>query len=595
MSKKFRQKENKKERAKRLNLVVEQTRSQILEVTKTNGGHLSANLGVVETTVALHDVFDFSVDKLIFDVGHQCYAHKILSDRKDKFCTLRQKGGISGFPDAEESPFDAFSTGHAGTSLSASLGVCEARDRLGQDFYVIAVVGDGSLVNGLNLEALTSSINKPKKLIVILNDNGMSISKNRNGFYKMISKSTTQKGYVKSKRFAKKLFGKNFIGKILGGVRNLSKRLISGGNYFEKFGFKYVGVLDGNDVEQMTDILRRVKNVAKDKAVFVHVNTTKGKGLSVAEESAELYHGVGKDFSLGSGSMSKALGECLCAQIEKNDKILAVTAGMKQGTGLWQVEEKYPNNFIDVGIAEEFAVTFSAGMAKSGLKPVVAIYSTFMQRAYDQIMHDVCMQNLPVVFCLDRAGFVGEDGRTHQGLFDLSFLSHLPNLTILSPINEYDLKLALDYALSLNSPVAIRYAKEGARSEVELKEYSQDANLVVKEGTDVEVLAVGGRMLDLALEFAKASPRSVKVRAIRKVNSLDGDLQSLTAPMIITLEENAIKGGFGSLIRQFIKLPEGAKIVCLGAKDDFVKHGTVKEQFIDSDLTLENLLAITNI
>jgi 1-deoxy-D-xylulose-5-phosphate synthase len=205
------------------------------------------------------------------------------------------------------------------------------------------------------------------------------------------------------------------------------------------------------------------------------------------------------------------------------------------------------------------------------------------------------MQNLPVVFCLDRAGFVGEDGRTHQGLFDLSFLSHLPNLTILSPINEYDLKLALDYALSLNSPVAIRYTKEGARSEVELKEYSQDANLVVKEGTDVEVLAVGGRMLDLALEFAKASPRSVKVRAIRKVNSLDGDLQSLTAPMIITLEENAIKGGFGSLIRQFIKLPEGAKIVCLGAKDDFVKHGTVKEQFIDSDLTLENLLAITNI
>ena len=426
----------KKLNTKELEALAQSTREQIVQTVSKNGGHLSANLGMVETTIALHKVFDFSKDKLIFDVGHQCYTHKILSGRQDSFESIRLDNGISGFPDITESPYDAFSAGHAGTSISAGLGYCFARDKLNQDYTVVCVVGDGSFANGLNLEALIESHVKPKNFIVVLNDNGMSISKNKNGFYRMLSKSTTKRGYVGSKKLIRKIFGNSFITKGLAKFRNFIKRVINKSNYFEPFGFKYVGIVDGNDIKDMTTILERVKLVAKEKAVFLHIKTKKGKGLKQAEEHADAYHGVGADLKVDNGNFGFALGQKLNQLIEKDNRIVAITAGMASGTGLSAVEKQYPKNFIDVGIAEEYGITLASGMAIGGLKPIVAIYSTFLQRAYDQILHDVCIQNLPIIFCIDRAGLVGQDGKTHQGVFDISYLSHLPNMKILAPKHD---------------------------------------------------------------------------------------------------------------------------------------------------------------
>ena len=571
-----------------LKILAQEIREEILQVVNKNGGHLASNLGIVETTIALHRTFDFSKDKLIFDVGHQCYAHKILSNRAEKFSTIRQRGGISGFPDREEG--DAFSAGHAGTSISAALGYADARDKLNQDYYVVTVVGDGALSNGLNLEALSVATEKPKKFIVILNDNGMSISKNDNGFYKTLSKHTTGRGYIKSKRAIKKVFGKSFITRWLFGLREFIKRVVGRNNYFEQHGFKYVGVIDGNNVKELNKILKRVKELSKYKAVFLHVKTTKGKGYEEAEAQADKYHGVGVNFAQDNGAFSTALGEKLNELIEKDNRIFALTSGMADGTGLSLVREKHPDNFKDVGVAEEFCVTYSAGLACGGLKPVVAIYSTFMQRAYDQILHDVCLQNLPVVFCLDRAGFVGSDGMTHQGVFDLSYLSHLPNLTILAPSSPSELKDMLEYALSLNSPVAIRYSKSTAieRDATSIRDGAWER---VKEGDKATILAVGSRMLDLALKVANQS-QGVGVVNARSIKPLDEKmLLDIKDTTVITLEENSVIGGFGSLVGSFY-LQNGlsTKVVSKGAKDEFIKHGTINDQLRDSRLTIEDIL-----
>ncbi|MBP5467047.1 MAG: 1-deoxy-D-xylulose-5-phosphate synthase, partial [Clostridia bacterium] len=397
---------------KELSLLSGEMREKIVSAINGNGGHLSSNLGILETTVSLYKTFDFPKDKLIFDVGHQCYAHKILSGRKDRFDSIRTAGGLSGFPDYEESEYDSFTTGHAGNSVALGLGLCTARDRNGEDYFVITVVGDGALVNGLNLEAINASGVKPKKFIVILNDNGMSISRNRNGFYNFISKATIKKSYVKPKHAIKKIFGESFITAFFRGVRNFFKRILNKAEYFERFGFKYVGIVDGNDIKETSKVLERVKRVAEDKAVFLHLKTTKGKGVKDAEERADLYHSVGRNMQCAAVS-DVNLGDVLNELIDKDGKIVAITAGMKDGTGLSALESAHPEHLFDVGIAEEYATTFAAGLAKGGLKPVVAVYSTFLQRAYDEIMQDVCLQNLPVVFCVDRAGFVGEDGKTH--------------------------------------------------------------------------------------------------------------------------------------------------------------------------------------
>lgn len=571
-------------------------RDKILKTCSENGGHLSSNLGIVETTLALYSVFDFPKDKIIFDVGHQCYAHKMLSGRNAGFSAIRTDGGISGFPDREESEYDCFGAGHAGTSIAAGLGFCAARDALGEDFYVVDVVGDGAFVNGLNLEALTASQKKPKKLIVILNDNGMSISKNRNGIYTFLSKKSTKKGYLKSKSALKRVFGESFVTRFLRKVRGFIKRIFNGVNVLEQFGFKYVGVVNGNDLKSLTEILEDVKNVAKDKAVFLHIKTVKGKGVKRAEERADLYHGVGKSLSCGGGEFSAAVGQTLNEIIEKDSRVIALTAGMKDGTGLAAVEKAHPDNFIDVGIAEEFAVTFAAGMAAGGLKPVVCVYSTFLQRAYDEILHDVCIQKLPVVFCIDRAGLVGADGKTHQGVFDLSFLSHLPGMTILAPSCVNDLKAALEYAFSLGSPVAIRYPKESSAKEREVAPYEETLWERIKTGEKYNILAVGPDMLALAEEFAKNHDGAGVISA-RTVKPLDEKtLAEISELPIIAIEENSVIGGFGDAVRRAVSRLFGGKpknrIMTLGVKDAFTRHGSAERQREENGLCEKQLEAI---
>lgn len=582
----------KKLNVKGLKQLSQEIREQIILTAKTNGGHLSSNLGVVETTVALNHVFDFSSDKLLFDVGHQCYAHKILNGRQQNFATLRQKGGISGFPDKDENQADLFTVGHAGTAMASALGLCSARDKLGQDFCVISFIGDGSIVNGLNLEALSASNEKPKNLIVILNDNGMGISKNKNGLYQLLSKGTTKKSYVNSKKAIRKIFGSSFITRGLAGIRNFIKRVVNKNNYFENHGFKYVGVVDGHDMKELVTILSRVKEVAKTKAVLLHVKTVKGKGLDVAEERSDVYHGVGKGLTNEMGSFSKCLGEQINALIEKDDKVMAITAGMSFGTGLKEVETLHHNNFVDVGIAEEYAVTFASGLAKGGLKPFVCVYSTFLQRAYDQIVHDVCLQNLPVVFCIDRAGLVGQDGKTHQGVFDLSYLSHIPNLTVLAPNTTEELCDAINYAYEANSPVAIRYPKNAIKEDcfVSLKDCAWKR---VCEGDKVSIIAVGPKMLELAKKVAQKF-EGVGVISARKIKPLcDEVLQSIKNTFIITLEENVISGGFGSSVATHFAIKgEKVDMACLGVKDEFVAHASVDEQLEENGLNEEKLTAL---
>ncbi|MBE5733804.1 MAG: 1-deoxy-D-xylulose-5-phosphate synthase [Clostridiales bacterium] len=582
----------KKLNKKELEELAQTLRTQIIQTTSKNGGHLASNLGIVETTLALYYTFDFPKDKLIFDVGHQCYAHKLLSGRKDSFDTIRTGDGISGFPDRNESEFDAFGAGHAGTAISAGLGFCSARDNKGEDYFVINVVGDGAIANGLNLEALSASNSKPNKYIVILNDNGMSISKNKNGFYRFISKKTAGKGYVASKRRFVKIFGSSFITRWLISVRDFFKRLFNKSDYFEKHGFKYVGVANGNDVGELIKILKSVKYTAQHKAVFLHVKTTKGKGFDKAEEHADVYHGVGANLTCETGSFANTLGEKLNKVIENDKTVVAVTAGMKDGTGLCAVEKQNFQNFYDVGIAEEFAVTYSAGMAAGGLKPIVCVYSTFLQRAYDQIVHDVCMQNLPVIFCMDRAGFVGGDGKTHQGVFDLSYLTHVPNIKIFAPTTLKELELMIDYALELGCPCAIRYPKN-AMCEREVLSVKDNPWEIIKNGDKVTLLAVGPRMLQLALDVADKIHGIFVVNA-RTVKPLcEKTLEQIKNTLIITLEENSVIGGFGSTVCGYYankQIP--VKVINLGVKDRFVAHGSVEEQMQKNGLTIDKITEI---
>lgn len=566
-------------------------REQIVQTVSKNGGHLSANLGMVDATISLYKVFDFSKDKLIFDVGHQCYTHKILSGRSHNFDSIRLDGGLSGFPDVEESPYDAFSAGHAGTSISAGLGYCAARDKLGENYTVICVVGDGSFSNGLNLEALLASNVKPKNFIVILNDNGMSISQNKNGFYRMLSKSTTKRGYVGSKKLIRRIFGNSFITKGLSRFRNFIKRVINKNNYFESFGFKYVGIVDGNDIKDTVDILERVKLVAKEKAVLLHIKTKKGKGLKQAEEHADAYHGVGAELKVDNGNFALALGQKLNQIIEKDNKIMAMTAGMADGTGLSAVEMKNPNNFIDVGIAEEYLITYASGMAMGGLRPIIAIYSTFLQRAYDQILHDVCIQNLPIVFCIDRAGLVGQDGKTHQGVFDISYLSHLPNMKILAPNTIEELDDFIEYALKLNCPVAIRYPKNSKVKQELIKLSADTLWSVIKKGEKTNILAVGPNMLQLAKECAELT-NGVGVISVRSIKPMCyKTLDQIKHTNIIVLEENSVIGGFGSMVSTYYSSRgENVRLTIMGVKDDFVKHGSIESQMKENGLCIENLI-----
>ena len=582
----------KKLNIKELESLCAEIRERIIDVSDKNGGHLASSLGAVEIIVALYYVFDFPKDKLIFDVGHQSYAHKILSGRNELFDTIRREGGLSGFPNIFESEYDAFSVGHAGTSISAALGYCASRDLLKNDYYVITLVGDASFMNGENLEALFSSENKPEKLLVILNDNGMSISKNNNGLYKVLSKISTKKSYSRFMRLMDKIFGWNFIGRFLKRFKAAFKRSLDSHGMLDTVGLKYVGAFDGHNIKLLVNVFKNFKD--SPRATLLHLKTKKGKGYDPAEKESERYHGVAKNMLVSNNSFSSAVGNVLGELFEKDERFVVITAAMALGTGVEELSKKYPQRVFDIGISEEYGVTYAAGMAVAGLKPIVCIYSTFLQRAYDQIVCDVCLQDLPVIFMLDRAGFVGSDGVTHQGLFDLSYLTHIPNLSVFAPKDTAELKTIVNYAATLNKPVAIRYPN-GINEDFETHtEISEDSLWEIVEGdegfSDKKVaLCVGPRMIRLAEEVYGG--KGVTIVNARSVKPLDEKLLDRLADCrIVTLEENSVIGGFGSLVLSYYgRVGILADVKCFGADDRFVEHALVSSQIEKSGISREKL------
>ncbi len=560
-----------------LAILCDELRDVIKQTAYNNGGHLASSLGAVESIAALCNVYDLAKDKIIFDVGHQSYAYKILCRGKQRFSTLRKEGGESGFPDCESG--DHFIGGHAGNSLSASLGLARARDTLGENYNVVCYVGDASFFNGENLEALFSTENKPKNFIIVFNDNGMSISENQNGAYKFFAKLSRKKSYKKTKKFLRKLFGNNAIGRFLRKIRSTFKRTLSAANAMEALGLRYHGVFDGHAIEELTTIFSEIKQ--KGQSAFIHIKTTKGKGFEPAEKECEKYHGVSSGYELSENTFSNALSPILERLAQKESKLVAVTAGMKQGTGLEGFSQKFPDRFIDVGICEEHAITLSAGMALGGLKPVACIYSTFLQRSFDQIITDVCMQNAPVVFLLDRAGFVGSDGKTHQGLFDISYLKMIPNLTLLSPKDCEELEVMLAFAIEANKPIAIRYPNGKSEPIGTLTPFSEENKWeVLRDGRSIMLFAVGARLNSLCLKVASEFNGEVGVVNARSIKPMDEQiLAKYSKHKIITLEENVASGGFGEgVLSYFAKNSFLGKVKVLAVPDEFVSHASADAQ-----------------
>jgi 1-deoxy-D-xylulose-5-phosphate synthase len=579
----------------------EEIRSFLIDKVSKTGGHLASNLGVVELTLSLYYTFDFNIDKLIWDVGHQAYIHKILTGRKDKFDTLRKFNGISGFPKREESKYDIFETGHSSTSISAALGMARARDLTKKHHEVIAVIGDGALTGGMAFEALNDVGYRKTKLIIILNDNEMSIAKNVGGLSTYLSKLRADPKY---NRFAQDFdatlrkipnIGKgmaNSIEKIKDGI----KQVIVPSMLFEDMGIKYLGPIDGHNLKELTKVMAMAKGI--NEPVIIHVVTQKGKGYEYAEQNSGKFHSIGP-FDCDSGetaissceTYSGAFGNTLIDIAKENKNIVAITAAMRDGTGLTKFSEEFPSRFFDVGIAEQHAVTLAAGMASEGLKPVFAVYSTFLQRAYDQLLHDICIQKLPVVFAIDRAGIVGEDGETHQGVFDLSYLSTMPNMTIMTPKCVAELKYMLRWAANQNYPIAIRYPRGGDNKEVNLIEL-KDITLgkwevvyksyIEKASNKKIAIVAAGKMLQHAL-IAKEKLLNYPIDLtiinacfIKPIDkSLLGDLVK-NDYTIVTIEDNVINGGLGSAVLQHIStLNNKEKVVNLAFKDEFITHGNV--------------------
>ena len=575
-----------------LETLAAQLRERLVAAVRENGGHLASNLGTVELTLALHKVFDFPQDRLIFDVGHQSYAHKLLTGRD--LTHIRRKGGASGFPDPEESEYDAFIAGHSGTSIAAGIGLCNARDAYGDRYKVISLIGDASLGNGLALEAVFSSEEKPKNFLVVLNDNGMSIDKNNSALYHALSKASTKKGYrAFNERVGRTFKETGAFGKKLRKMKYSIKGWLNKNDFFERCGFKYVGPVDGHDLCELVNMLESIKNI--EQPVLLHVITVKGKGFEAAEEDPARFHGVGQNFVGSNNSFAVALGRVLCARAQQDASLVAVTAAMTDGVGLSEFAAAYPHRLFDVGICGEYAVTMAAGMAKGGLSPVVCLYSTFLQRAYDQIVHDVCLQNLPVLFCIDRAGFVGADGKTHQGLQELSALRAIPNLKIFAPKDCSELVDIFDYARAQHGPVAIRYpngyaANLGSRMRI------SDATLweVLTEGDGVVVLASGARAVARALDARRVSGLTdVKVVNCRSIKPLDEKmLDRYASCKILTFEEGYVAGGFGAAVAEYYaQKGETVQLQIVGAPDRFVGHANAQEQAEDSRLTSRELAA----
>ncbi|MCK4618777.1 MAG: 1-deoxy-D-xylulose-5-phosphate synthase [Desulfobacterales bacterium] len=571
-------------------------RDVIVDVVSKNGGHLASSLGAVELAIAIHYVFDAPADKIIWDVGHQTYAHKLITGRREQFHTLRQYQGICGFTRMSESPYDAFSTGHSSTSISASLGMACAKRLKKDKSKVVAVIGDGSMTAGLAFEGLNQAGDIHKDLIVIFNDNDMSISRNVGALSSLLSRTFSAK-YLQN--FKKELgdFLKS-LPKIGGDVYQFAKRseeslknLITPGILFEAFNFEYFGPINGHKLNHLIDILNNVKHL--HEPVLLHVTTKKGKGYLPAEKNPVYFHGVGS-FEVKTGNCIKekgpipayteVFGNAMVELAEKDNKIVAVTAAMPEGTGLTKFAETYPERFFDVGIAEQHGVTFAAGLATEGFKPVVAIYSTFLQRAYDQILHDVCIEALPVIFAVDRGGIVGDDGATHNGLFDLSYLRSLPNMVVMAPRDENELRRMLLTSLGHNGPIAFRYPRgrgTGVNISEDIVPLPIGKGEVLKEGKDILILAIGRSVCEALSAHSKLAEEhniSATIVNCRFVKPLDSELITSLAkkiPRIITIEENVRQGGFGSAVLECLN-DEGITsfhLKRIGIPDIFVEHG----------------------
>lgn len=587
-----------------LELLTYEIRDFLVEKISKTGGHLSSNLGIVELTIALHKVFNTPSDKIIWDVGHQSYVHKILTGRGDKFSTLRQFGGLSGFPKCNESEYDVFDTGHSSTSVSVGLGFAAARDLAGESYEVISVIGDGAMTGGLAFEALNNIDNLSSKLIVVLNDNGMSISPNTGGFPKYLGRLRGSRKYISMKEQIKKnvskvpLIGDNIVAGMHYAKDTLKYAMIDG-VMFEELGFKYFGPIDGHDIKELCDTFELARQA--EGPVFIHVMTQKGKGYSKAETNPNVFHGIGPfDMKTGqllnktsSPSYSRVFGNKLIQLAEQNKKIVAVSAAMIEGTGLDKFSNTFPDRTFDVGIAEGHAVTFAAGLAKSGFRPFVAIYSTFLQRAYDQIIEDVCLQNLPVVFCIDRAGIVGADGETHHGIFDLSYLRSIPNLTVLAPKDGKELEEMMEYALTLDGPCAIRYPRGTAPQLTSDSSFKPCCSQQLKEGSDAEIWAAGA-MVQKALEAAEILQKrniEVSVVNISSISPIDTDTlyeSGLKYPLIVSLEDNLTAGGIGEGIAALLT-NYSAKVINIGWPDRFIEQGTCEELYKKYNMDAESI------
>ena len=595
----------KKLNLKEKNILAEELRNKILEVVSKNGGHLASNLGIVELTIAIHSCFDMPKDKVVWDVGHQSYVHKILTGRKIEFEGIRKKGGISGFPKTSESEYDSFDTGHSSTSISVALGMARARDILNKDNKVIAVIGDGALTGGMALEALNDAGISKTDLIVILNDNEMSISKNTGGLSLMLAKLRTKKFYINSNVSAKNFIRKiPFIGeKIVTAVVRLKrsiKQLIIPKMYFEDIGFRYLGPIDGHNIEDLESILNTSKELKGP--VLIHVKTKKGKGYKFAEENPDKFHSTSSfDIETGKSKKSKnptyssVFGDKIVEIAKKDPNIVAVTAAMEDGTGLSKFEKSFPERFFDVEIAEQHALGMVAGMAKEGLKPVIPIYSSFLQRGYDQLVHDIAIQKLPVVICIDRAGVVGNDGETHQGILDLSFLNTIPNMNIMAPKNFKELEMMLDFAVNFDKPIAIRYPRGG---EGEFK-FSDNSNIrfgkaeLLKEGADISIFAIG-KMVEKAMlvsEKLKEEGIDAEVINIRFLKPIDKNMLIKSAKKtkkVVTIEDNIAENGLGAVVCKCLA-NENYKILNLGYPDEFIKHGEVSELEDEYGLSVDKM------
>ncbi|MHB9092988.1 MAG: 1-deoxy-D-xylulose-5-phosphate synthase, partial [Chloroflexota bacterium] len=549
---------------RQLNQLAGELREELLRTVLETGGHLASNLGAVELTLALHATFDSPRDKIVWDVGHQCYVHKLLTGRRERFATIRQYGGLSGFPAREESEHDAFGAGHASTSVSAALGLAVARDLGGENHHVIAVIGDGAMTGGLAFEGINHAGHLGTRLILVLNDNGMSISSNVGALAKYMNHLRTDPRYTQAKAGIERVLthlpaGHKFL-EALKRLKNTLKGAVIPTMIYEELGFHYLGPVDGHDIQALRGALAQAKKVRRP--VLVHVLTTKGKGYDPAEEDSTRYHGVAPiGAKRGAGpSYSKVFGDTMLKIGRSDSRLVAVTAAMPDGTGLTDFARAFPHRLFDVGIAEEHAVTFAAGLAAQGYRPVVALYSTFIQRAYDQIVHDVCAQRLPVVFAIDRAGLVGDDGRTHQGVFDVSLLRHVPEMVVMSPKDGNELQHMLWTALRLGRPVALRYPRGGGLGvamDEELRELPLGRAEVLREGKDVAIVAFGP-LVQTALSAAEALSRNgaeTTVVNARFAKPLDEQFLLDLADrheLILTIEESALAGGFGSAVVELL-------------------------------------------